>query len=139
MVHYTRMIMMMPSIESGGSTKLHIRETIIDEYSNGNQPSYMLTRTYHYDQQNRELVEKHNDRMNRVIDDLFNPRGMDDRWIQKDHFIERHKNKLVKKQPQKVKDTIKNEWEFDWQMEVKKGGFHVHTLISGIHPMMRSG
>ena len=76
----------------------HIRETIIDEYSNGIPPSYMITRSYHYDQQDRDLVQEHNDRINRVLDDLFNPRGMSDRWIQKDHFIERHKDKLVKKQ-----------------------------------------
>ena len=81
----------------------HIRETIIDEYSNGIHPSYMITRSYHYDQQDRELVEKHNDRMNMVLDDFFNPRGKSDRWIQKDHFIERHKDKLVKKQERSKK------------------------------------
>ena len=108
----------------------HIRETIIDEYSNGIQPSYMITRSYHYDQQDRDLVQEHNDRINRVLDDFFNPRGMPDRWIQKDHFIERHKDKLVKKQPVKVRDTLMDQWEYDWQMEVKQGGFHVHTLLS---------
>ena len=109
----------------------HIRETIIDEYKRScPPPSYMVTRSYHYDQQDREEVERHNERINRVLDDLFNPRGMSDRWIQKDHFIERHKDKLVKKHPVKVKDTLLDEWEFDWQKEVKKGGFHVHTLLS---------
>ena len=108
----------------------HIRETIIDEFSNGMPPSYMITRSYHYDQQDREKVQEHNDRINRVLDDFFNPRGMPDRWIQKDHFIERHKDKLVKKEQVQVRDTLLDEWEYDWQMEVRKGGFHVHTLLS---------
>lgn len=108
----------------------HIRETIIDEYSNGIQPSYMITRSYHYDQQDRILVEEHNDRINMVLDDFFNPRGMSNRWIQKDHFIERHKDKLVRKEEVQVKNTIMDEMEFDWRMEIKKGGFHVHSLIS---------
>lgn len=108
----------------------HIRETIIDEYSNGIQPSYMITRSYHYDQHDRILVEEHNDRINMVLDDFFNPRGMSNRWIQKDHFIERHKDKLVRKEEVQVKNTIMDEMEFDWRMEIKKGGFHVHSLIS---------
>jgi hypothetical protein len=110
--------------------RTHIRETIIDEYSNGIQPRYMITRSYHYDQQDRSLVEEHNDRINMVLDDFFNPRGMPDRWIQKDHFIERHKDKLVRKEEVQVKNTILDEMEFDWRMEIKKGGFHVHSLIS---------
>jgi hypothetical protein len=108
----------------------HIRETIIDEFSNGMPPSYMITRSYHYDQQDRKKVQEHNDRINRVLDDFFNPRGMSDRWIQKDHFIERHKDKLVKKEQVQVRNTLLNEWEYDWQMEVRQGGFHVHTLLS---------
>ena len=121
----------------------HIRETIIDEYMMTSRPSYMVTRSYHYDQQDRNLVIEHNDRINCVLDDLFNPRGMPNRWIQKDHFIERHKDKLQKKEPLKVKNTLIDEWEFDWQMEVKKGGFHVHTLLSDppddaiLHPTKR--
>ena len=45
-------------------------------------------------------------------------------------FHRRHKDKLVKKQPVKVRDTLMDQWEYDWQMEVKQGGFHVHTLLS---------
>ena len=111
-----------------------IRDTFIDRYNESPFiPSYMVTVSYYYDQYDMEEVKSNNDRMNKVIDDLFNPRGMDEYVITKDHFIERHKNKLVKKKPQKVLDTIKNEYEFDWEMEVKQGGLHVHTLISGIH------
>lgn len=110
----------------------HIRDTIIDEYCNGFIPAYMVTRTYHYDQQERDLVVEHNKRMNNVINDLFNPRGKNEYYISQDHFIERHKDKLVKKERIPVKDTIRQEYDFDWRMEIKEGGFHTHTLISEI-------
>lgn len=111
----------------------HIRETIMDEYIQMSMiPAYMITRTYHYDQQLRSEVVSHNDRMNRVIDDFFNPRGIDEYVISKDHFIERHKDKLQRVSQQNVLNTISNEYERDWRMEVKKGGLHTHTLISNI-------
>ena len=50
----------------------------------------------------------------------YSTQGNGEYVITKDPFIERHKNKLVKKKPQKVLDTIKNEYEFDWEMEIKK-------------------
>ena len=119
---------------NGRINQNHIRDTFIDEYeSSPFVPSYMITVSYYYEQYDMQEVKDNNDRMNKVIDDLFNPRNMSKYVITKDHFIERHKDKLVKKKPQKVLDTIKNEYEFDWEMEIKKGGLHVHTLVSDIH------
>jgi len=114
----------------------HIRETLMDEYnSSGYRPGYMITRNYYYDQQSRKEVVKHNKRMNDVIDDFFNPRGSTEYLLTHDHFIERHKDKLVKKAEGKraVLNTITQEYELDWcQVEIKKGAFHVHTLVSEI-------
>jgi hypothetical protein len=112
----------------------HIRETFIEEYNNsGYRPAYMITRNYYYDQQDRLEVVGHNDRMNRVMDDFINPRGMNEYMITHDHFMERHKDQFVKKDPKAVLNTITNEYEMDWcQVEIKRGGFHVHTLISEV-------
>jgi hypothetical protein len=73
--------------------------------------------------------------MNNVIDDFLNPRSSGDYYICKDHFIEQHKDKLVKKTKKPVLNTIIKEWELDWDgssVEIKKGGFHVHSLFSEI-------
>ena len=68
-----------------------LRENIIDQYQyNMKKPRYMVTRTYYYYEPDRNKILKHNDRVNRVIDDLFNPRGYDEYHVSKDHFIERH-------------------------------------------------
>ena len=115
----------------------HIIETFIEEYDlSGFRPAYMITRNYYYDMQNRDKVVEHNNRMNNVIDDILNPRGVSDYCIMHDHYIERHKDKLVKKQESKrpVLNTITQEIEFDYsQVEIQKGAFHVHTLISDIN------
>ena len=112
----------------------HIRETIIEEYNDsGYRPEFLITRNYYYDQQNRKEVVKHNDRMNRVIDDFFNPRNKNEYMLTHDHFIERHKDQFVKKDPKAVLNTLTQEYELDWcQVEIKRGGFHVHTLVSDI-------
>jgi len=114
----------------------HIRDTFIDEYSNsGFKPEYMVTRTYYYEQDNIKEVKEDNKRVNDVIDDFFNPRESSKYCIIKDHFIEQHKDKLVKKTKKPVLNTIMNEWELDWDgtsVEIKKGGFHTHSLFSGI-------
>jgi hypothetical protein len=114
----------------------HIIETFIEEYElSGFRPSYLITRNYYYGMQNRDKVVEHNKRMNNVIDDILNPRGISDYYIMHDHYMERHKDKLVKKEESKrpVLNTITNEIEFDYsQVEIQKGGFHVHTLVSGI-------
>ena len=112
----------------------HIRETFIEEYSSsGYRPGYLITRNYYYDQQDRYEVVAHNDRMNRVLDDFFNPRGKSEYELTHDHFIERHKDQLVKKDPKAILNTITDEYELDWcQVEIKRGGFHVHTLLSEI-------
>lgn len=114
----------------------HIRETFMEEYNNsGTYPCYMLTRTYYEEEDDRDTVVTHNGRMNDVLDDFFNPRGMNEYYLTKDHFIERHKSKLVRKVESKkvFLNTITDEYELDWgNVEVKKGGFHVHTLIGGI-------
>lgn len=70
-----------------------------------------------------------------VIEDFFNPRRMPKFYISKNHFIERHKDKLVRKieNKRKVLNTIKNQYELAWtNCEVKKGGFHTHTLLGDI-------
>ena len=73
-----------------------LRENIIDQYQyNMKKPRYMVTRTYYYYEPDRNKILKHNDRVNRVIDDLFNPRGYDEYHVNKDHFIERHRPTLV--------------------------------------------
>lgn len=114
----------------------HIRNTIIEEYEwRALNPSFMITRTYYYDQDDRREVEENNDRLNRVIDDFFNPRGRSEYMITKDHFIERHRDKLVRKQEdlRPFRNTITDEYELDYSnVEVKPGSFHVHTLISDI-------
>lgn len=112
--------------------KDHIRDTLIEAYEEGFKPSFMLTRSYHYDEQDRDRVVSHNSRINDVVNDFFDPRRKSNVPICLDHFMERHKDKLVKKNRQRVKDTIRNEWEHDWGMEIKKGGFHTHTLVSYI-------
>ena len=57
----------------------HIRDTFIDEYeSSPFVPSYMVTVSYYYEQYDMQEVKDNNDRMNKVIDDLFNPRNMDE-------------------------------------------------------------
>jgi hypothetical protein len=95
----------------------------------------MVTRTYYYEQNNIKKVKEDNKRMNNVIDDFLNPRSSGDYYICKDHFIEQHKDKLVKKTKKPVLNTIIKEWELDWDgssVEIKKGGFHVHSLFSEI-------
>ena len=66
---------------------------MIDEYSIGFKPEYLITRVYHYDQQSRDKVVEDNKRMNNVVNDFFNPRGKSDYHISLDHFVERHKDK----------------------------------------------
>jgi len=115
----------------------HIIETFIEEYElSGFIPSYMITRVYFYNMQKRDEVVKHNHRMNNVIDDMMNPRGMNDYFLMHDHYIERHKDKLLKKPENKrpVLNTITNRMEMDWSnAEIERGGFHVHTLVSEIN------
>lgn len=114
----------------------NIRDTFIDEYANsGYKPVYMVTRSYYYEQNDIKKVKEDNKRMNNVIEDFLNPRSIDDYYICKDHFIEQHKDKLVKKSRKPVLNTIMKEWELDWDgssVEIKKGGFHVHSLFSEI-------
>lgn len=114
----------------------HIIETFIEEYeSSGFRPFYMITRNYYYDMTNRKKVVEHNKRMNNVIDDIMNPRSVSEYYLTHDHFIERHKDKLVKKAENKrpVLNTITQEIEFDYSnVQIQKGGFHVHTLLSEI-------
>ena len=96
-----------------------LRERIIDQYiEEGFTPKYMVTRNYWYHQGNRKAVINHNKRVNIVIDDLYNHKGIKDRYIGKDHFMERHDDKLV--------EDAKGRW---W---IKTGGFHVHTLLTNI-------
>ena len=110
----------------------HIRDTFIEEYNNSPYiPTYMITRNYHYDEYNIDRVKSDNKRINMVIEDFLNPRGMSEYFICKDHFIERHKDKLVEKKTIKRK-TKEDVYDFDFAMEIKPGGFHVHTLFSQI-------
>ena len=96
-----------------------LRENIIDQYQyNMKKPRYMVTRTYYYYEPDRNKILMHNDRVNRVIDDLFNPRGIKDYYLHKDHYLERHKDELIEEN---------DEWK------VRIGGFHVHTLITEIN------
>lgn len=115
----------------------HIIENFIEEYElSGFIPSYMITRVYFYNMQKRDEVEKHNHRMNNVIDDMMNPRGMNEYFLMHDHYIERHKDQLVKKAENKrpVLNTIINRMEMDWSnVEIERGGFHIHTLVSEIN------
>ena len=110
-----------------------LRENIIDKYQyNGNKPKYMVTRTYYYYESDRRNIIKHNDRVNRVIDDLFNPRGIYEYFVSKDHFIERHKPTLANKCEDEGRtidegDVHENE---DWY--IKEGGFHIHLLLPEI-------
>jgi hypothetical protein len=114
----------------------NIRDTFIDEYVNsGYKPTYMITRTYYYEQNDIKKVKEDNKRMNNVIEDFLNQRSVNDYYINKDHFIEQHKDKLVKKTKKPVLNTIIKEWELDWDgssIEIKQGGFHVHSLLSEI-------
>ena len=117
-------------------TQNHIRDTFIDEYdSSGFRPEFMLTRVYYYEQTNIKEVREDNKRVNDVIDDFFNPRESSKYYTAKDHFIEQHKDKLVKKTKKPVLNTIMDDWELDWDgssVEIKKGGFHTHSLLSGV-------
>ena len=109
------------------------RDTLIDEYINANvKLGYMITRTYYYEEVNREEVVTHNKRMNAVIDDLFNPRRREEYIIGKKHFIEQHKPSLDKIKPIKVKNTLLDKWELDWNTDIKPGKYHVHSLITEI-------
>ena len=114
----------------------HIIETFIEEYNeSGFIPSYMITRNYYYDMQNRRKVVEHNKRMNNVLEDILNPRGTNEYFVMHDHFIERHKDKLVRKAESRrpILNTITQEYEMDYSnVEIRKGGFHVHTLVSTI-------
>jgi hypothetical protein len=108
----------------------------MDEYvSSGYKPAYMVTRSYYYEQNNIKEVKEDNKRMNDVLDDFLNPRLSNDYYISKNHFIEQHKDKLVKKSKRPVLNTIIKEWELDWDgssVVIQKGGFHVHSLFSEI-------
>ena len=114
----------------------NIRDTFIDEYaSSGYKPAYMVTRSYYYEQNNIKEVKEDNKRMNDVLNDFLNPRFSNDYSISKNHFIEQHKDKLVKKSKRPVLNTIIKELELDWDgssVEIQKGGFHVHSLFSEI-------
>ena len=96
-----------------------MREKIIDQYmDNGTRPEFMITRSYIRHESDRQLVTRNNKRINAVIDDLFNPRGIKDYYLHKDHYLERHKDELIEEN---------DEWK------VRIGGFHVHTLITEIN------
>ena len=114
----------------------HIIDTFIEEYnSSGFIPSYMITRNYYYVMRNRDKVLEHNERIGNVINDMFNPRSASNYHILCDHYIERHKDKMVKKAEDKrpILNTITQEIEFDFSnVHIQKGGFHVHTLVSEI-------
>ena len=111
----------------------HIRDTFIDEYlQSGLIPTYMITRSYYYDETSRDAVVSDNKRMNNVLNDFFNPRAISSYWIELDHFIERGGDKLVKTKPKTVRNTITNENEYDWEVKVKKGSYHCHSLCSYI-------
>jgi len=98
-----------------------LRETFIERYiRSGFIPKYMITRNYYYHVHDIDKVEEDNDRVNKVLGDLFNQRGIIDYEIGIDHFIERHKDKIVRKVGQE------DEWI------VKRGSFHVHTLLCNI-------
>ena len=110
-----------------------IRDTIIKEYKNsGFEPAYMITRTYYYEVYNRAEVQKDNERLNNVLNDLFNTRGTSEYYVDVNHFIERHEDKLKKKSSKAVKNTITNEYELDWDKELVEGRFHVHSLVGRI-------
>jgi hypothetical protein len=114
----------------------HIIETFIEEYDlSGFRPAFMITRNYFYNMQDRDKVVEHNNRMNNVLDDILNPRGINEYYIMHDHYIERHKDQMVRRAEKKrpVLNTITQEIEFDYSnVEIEKGGFHVHTLVSDI-------
>ena len=98
---------------------LQMREKIIDQYNDsGTVPEYMITRSYVQHESDRQLVIRNNKRVNAVIDDLFNPRRVNNYHLSKDHFLERHKDELIEEN---------DEWK------IRVGGFHVHTLISHIN------
>ena len=110
-----------------------IRESFIDEYILTDKiPNFMVTRNYYYDQYNRKEVVKNNDRFNKVLEDFFNPRNVQEYKLTNAHFIERHEDKFIKIiQPEPLWNTgnkriDNNNWE------VKRGSYHVHTLISDI-------
>ena len=95
----------------------YMRETFIENYiTSGLIPTYMITRNYYYEEHGREKVIRNNSRVGKVLEDLFNPRNKVEYAVGIDHFIERHKDSLGLNE--------KDEWV------VKKGSYHVHTLIS---------
>ena len=61
----------------------------------------------------------HNDRVNRVIDDLFNPRGYDEYHVSKDHFIERHRPTLARNSEDEVRtiDEVDAHENEDWYIK----------------------
>ena len=110
-----------------------LRENIIDQYQyNMKKPRYMVTRSYYYYEPDRNKILKHNDRVNRVIDDLFNPRGYDEYHVSKDHFIERHRPTLARNSEDEVRtiDEVDAHENEDWY--IKEGGFHNHLLLPDI-------
>ena len=80
------------------------------------KPRYMVTRTYYYYEPDRNKILMHNDRVNRVIDDLFNPRGYDEYHVSKDHFIERHRPTLARNSEDEVRtiDEVDAHENEDW-------------------------
>ena len=83
-------------IETGKKNLLQMREKIIDQYNDsGTVPEYMITRSYVQHESDRQLVIRNNKRVNAVIDDLFNPRRVNNYHLSKDHFLERHKDELI--------------------------------------------
>ena len=114
----------------------HIRHSFIDTYiQSGLYPSYLVTVSYYYDENDRVKVEENNQRINRVINDFFNRYNRSGNEIFVDHFIERFEDKLDDKVENKsfVLNTVTNEYDFDWtNREVIKGSFHTHHLVSYI-------
>ena len=112
-----------------------LRENIIDQYQyNLKKPRYMVTRTYYYYEPDRNKILMHNDRVNRVIDDLLNPRGYEKFHVDKDHFIERHKPNLIRMGEDEGRTIVEDDAHENELWDMQLGGFHVHSLLPEIEP-----
>lgn len=95
-------------------------------------PAFLVSISYFRKEDNLERIYANNKRINKVLDDLLNPRGDNDFIVSKDHFIERRRRTLKKIKAIKVKNTIVNRYQFDYEAEISKPVFDTHHLIGNI-------
>lgn len=109
----------------------NIRNQFMDEWKE-EPPCFMVSVSYFRETKDLKTIHKNNQRINAALEDLFNTRNKPRYCLLKSHFIESRKDQLKKVSPIKVKNTITQEYEIDFNAIIVSGSFDTHHLIGPI-------